>query len=132
VDASLVEHVLEPNWIDRGALIGSLTDAAGDEHVVALAEYARLRDPKQAEVAFTVADDLQGRGAATRLLEQLATRAAAIGIEQFVAEVLPENTAMLKVFRDAGFEVSRALGGGEIGALPDRHDRALSSPGGGT
>jgi acetyl coenzyme A synthetase (ADP forming)-like protein len=114
VDASLVEHVLDPNWIDRGALIGSLTDAAGDEHVVALAEYARLRDPTQAEVAFTVADDLQGRGAATRLLDHLATRASSIGIEQFVAEVLPENTAMLKVFRDAGFEVSRALGGGEI------------------
>ena len=114
VDVTLVEHVLDPNWTDRGALIGTLTDAQGDERVVALAEYARLRDPASAEVAFTVADDLQGRGAATRLLEQLAARAAEVGIEGFVAEVLPENSAMLAVFRDAGFEESRKLSGGEV------------------
>ena len=94
--------------------IGALADAGGDERIVALAEYARLRDPAAAEVAFTVADDLQGRGAATRLLEQLAARAAEAGIEHFVADVLPENTAMLAVFRDAGFEESRTLGGGEV------------------
>jgi len=114
VDVTLVEHVLDPNWTDRGALIGTLTDAQGDERVVALAEYARLRDPASAEVAFTVADALQGRGAATRLLEQLAARAAEVGIEGFVAEVLPENSAMLAVFRDAGFEESRKLSGGEV------------------
>jgi acetyl coenzyme A synthetase (ADP forming)-like protein len=114
IDAALVEYFLDPNWTDRGALIGTLTDAGGRERVVALAEYARLRDPAAAEVAFTVADDLQRRGAATRLLEQLASRAAEVGIERFVAEVLPENTAMLAVFRDAGFEEARTLDGGEI------------------
>ena len=114
IDATLVEYFLDPDWADRGALIGALTDAEGNERVVALAEYARLRDPMTAEVAFTVAEELQGRGAGTRLLEQLAFRAAEVGIEQFVAEVLPENSAMLAVFRDAGFEESRTLGGGEI------------------
>jgi acetyl coenzyme A synthetase (ADP forming)-like protein len=114
VDSALVERYLDPDWSDRGALIGLLADAAGDERVVAVAEYARLRDPTAAEVAFTVADDFQGRGAATRLLEQLAARAGEAGVERFVAEVLPENAAMLAVFRDAGFEESRALGGGEI------------------
>ena len=88
VDAALVERLLEPDWADRGALIGLLVDTAGEERVVALAEYARLRDPTAAEVAFTVADDLQRRGAATRLLEQLARRAGEAGIERFVAEVL--------------------------------------------
>jgi len=114
VDAGLVEHVLDPNWVDNGALIGSLADADGGERIVALAEYARLRDPMVAEVAFTIADEFQGRGAAPRLLEQLAVRAADVGIESFVAEVLLENNAMLSVFRDAGFEVSRALEGGEV------------------
>ena len=77
VDTALVEHFLEPDWVDRGALIGLLADDTGNERVVAVAEYARLRDPVGAEVAFTVADDFQGRGAATRLLEQLASRAGA-------------------------------------------------------
>jgi acetate---CoA ligase (ADP-forming) len=114
VDDALVENFLDPDASDRGALVGLLRDGDGDERVVALAEYARLRDPAVAEVAFTVADDLQGRGAATRLLEQLAARAGSAGIERFVAEVLPDNAAMLAVFRDAGFEVARKLGGGEV------------------
>src|SRR5205823_4123490 len=49
-----------------------------------------------------------------RLLEQLASLAATAGVEEFVAEVLPDNAAMLGVFRDAGFEVSRTLSGGEL------------------
>ena len=109
IDPGLVEHFLDPDWHDRGVLVG----VAGDE-VVAVAEYLRLRDERSAEVAFAVADELQGRGIGTRLLEQLAVRAAAAGIERFVAEVLPENSAMLAVFRDAGFEVARELSGGEI------------------
>ena len=108
VRESLVEPFLEPDWVDRGALVGTLAGGDG-EHIVALASYARLRDPTRAEVAFTVADDQQGRGIGTRMLEQLAERAAAAGIERFVADVMGENAAMMQVFEDAGFGVSRAL-----------------------
>ena len=56
---------------------------------MAVATYDRLRDPAAAEVSFAVADELQGRGIGTRLLEQLAALAAAHGVERFVAQVLP-------------------------------------------
>jgi acetate---CoA ligase (ADP-forming) len=108
VTASLVEPYLEPDWIERGALVGTLAGGDG-QRMVALANYVRLRDPAAAEVAFTVADDQQGRGIGTRMLEQLAERAAAVGIERFVAEVMGENVAMMRVFEDAGFGVTRAL-----------------------
>ena len=75
--------------------------------MVAVANYVRLRDPKLAEAAFAVADEHQGRGIGTRLLEQLAARAAEVGIERFVAYVLPDNRAMLGVFESAGFELTR-------------------------
>jgi acetate---CoA ligase (ADP-forming) len=114
VDASLVERYLELDWSERGALVGLLAGDGGRERIVALAEYARLRGPTSAEIAFTVADELQGRGVATRMLEQLVPRAAAAGIEQFVAEVMSTNSAMLAVFADAGFEVTRKLAGGEV------------------
>ena len=109
VGPKLVEPVLEPDWQDRGALLASL-----DGRIVAIANWARLRDPRAAEVAFAVSDGYQGRGVGTRLLEQLAVRAADAGIEEFVAEVLHENTTMLGVFRDAGFITTRAGGGGEL------------------
>jgi acetyl coenzyme A synthetase (ADP forming)-like protein len=99
---STVEPMVDPDWVERGALIG-LKGAA----VVAAANYARLRDPRVAEVAFAVADELQGRGVATRLLEQLASAAAAVGIEEFSAEVMLDNHPMLRVFSDAGFETTR-------------------------
>ena len=82
--------------------------------IVALASYVRLRDPATAEIAFAVADEEQGRGIGTRLLEQLAERAAVAGIASFVAEVMAENRAALGVFADAGFEVVRMLEGGEV------------------
>ncbi len=105
----LVEPFLDPDWDERGALAGWL-----EGRMVALANFVRLRDPRRAEVAFTVADDYQGRGVGTRLLEQLAALAADAGIEQFVAEVMPDNRNMLVVFRDAGFDVTRELDGGSV------------------
>ena len=109
----LVEPVLDPDWIERGALIGTVAADDG-ERVAALGSYARLREPESAEVAFTVADDLQGRGVGTRLLEQLAELAAGVGIRTFVASVLSVNRAMLRVFEDAGFTLVRERDQGEI------------------
>ncbi|MFY9577877.1 MAG: GNAT family N-acetyltransferase, partial [Gaiellaceae bacterium] len=82
--------------------------------VVALASYVRLRDRRGAEVAFAVADELQGRGIGSRLLEQLAEAAAAVGIEEFVAVVMPDNASMLRVFADAGFAQTRSFEGGIV------------------
>ena len=98
----VVEPMLEPDWLERGALVG----VKGDR-IVAVANYVRLRDARTAEVAFAVADELHGRGIATRLLEQLAEAAASVGIEAFLADVMLDNTAMLHVFAEAGFETTR-------------------------
>ena len=111
----LVERDLDPDWNDRGALIGTLVQD-GREQVVALASYARLRDPAAAEVAFAVADRLQRLGVGTRLLEQLAQRASAVGIERLVFEILSHNAGMLAVVTDAGFAVTRQRLGGVIEA----------------
>src|SRR5205823_1848052 len=109
VDDSLVRHFLEPDWQERGVLVGEL-----DDRIVAVAEYMRLRDESAAEAAFAVADEHQRRGIGTRLLEQLALRAAEAGIERFVAEVLPGDRAMLGLFDGTGLEVTRELDGGEF------------------
>jgi acetyl coenzyme A synthetase (ADP forming)-like protein len=114
IDESLLGHFLDPDWRERGVLVGTLAGADGEERIMAVGEYERLRNPASAEAAFAVADELQGRGIGTRLLERLAALAGAQGIESFVAEVLPENRAMLGVFENAGFEVSRELDAGEV------------------
>jgi acetate---CoA ligase (ADP-forming) len=109
VSRRLVEPFVDPDWHERGHLVGEL-----DGRVIALASYVRLRDPAAAEVAFAVADDYQRRGIGTRMLEQLAARAAAVGIERFVAEVLPDNRQMLRVFEAVGFEATRTQESGTV------------------
>jgi acetyl coenzyme A synthetase (ADP forming)-like protein len=113
VGPELVEQVLDPDWRERGALVGTFAED-GRERVVAVGNYQRLRDPAVAEAAFAVADAYQRRGIGTRLVEQLAERAGREGIERFVAEVLPDNRDMLRVFEALGFELSRELAGGAL------------------
>ncbi|WP_034239723.1 bifunctional acetate--CoA ligase family protein/GNAT family N-acetyltransferase, partial [Saccharomonospora iraqiensis] len=88
---------------DRVAFVAVL----GDE-IVAVGRYERL-DRASAEVAFVVDDAHQGRGLGSILLEHLAAAASERGLRRFVAEVLAENAAMTRVFRDAGYQVSRAF-----------------------
>lgn len=101
--------------------IEALTRAPGDDHasllaeiggaVVGVATFERLVDePTHAEVAFLVDDTHRGIGIGTLLLGQLAALAAKYGIVRFIAETLPVNSAMLHVFRDAGFPVVRQRG----------------------
>jgi len=83
------------------ALTGTAGGTDGEGAIIGHAAWVRLA-PDRAEVAFETADTMQGRGLATILLAHLAFGAGAQGIATFVAEVLPENHAMLGVFRDSG------------------------------
>ncbi len=77
--------------------------------LVAVARFVRLtpeRGADKAEVAFTVGDEVQGRGIATQLLRHLAEIARGLGITAFVAEVLPDNRPMLDVFAHSGMAVT--------------------------
>ncbi|RZQ59910.1 bifunctional GNAT family N-acetyltransferase/acetate--CoA ligase family protein [Amycolatopsis suaedae] len=85
----------------------------GDD-IVAVGRYERIDGGDSAEVAFVVDDAHQGRGLGSILLEHLAAAASESGLRRFVAEVLAENAQMVRVFRDAGYEVSRAFEEGVV------------------
>ena len=71
-------------------------------------------EPGEAEVAFLVEDQHQGRGIAQILLEHLAQAARERGVDRFVAEVLPDNQRMIQTFRDAGYRVVSAYDEGVL------------------
>jgi acyl-CoA synthetase (NDP forming)/GNAT superfamily N-acetyltransferase len=100
---------VEASGVDRQALI-----ARYGGRVVAAASFEGLREPRVAEVAFAVADDLQRRGIAMRMLEQLAAIAADRGIRRFEAEVMAANPMMLNVFGHAGFAVRHWSSSGDV------------------
>jgi hypothetical protein len=78
-----------------------LTVGAGcDERLIAVGRYVcEVPGGNVADVAFTVADDYQHRGAATLLLRELVAIARERGVRTFVALVLRDNRQMLEVFR---------------------------------
>jgi RimJ/RimL family protein N-acetyltransferase len=60
-------------------------------------------EPKRAEMAFIVVDAWQGRGIGSILMRHLIDIARDSALKELTAEILPENTAMLKVFGKFGF-----------------------------
>jgi acyl-CoA synthetase (NDP forming)/GNAT superfamily N-acetyltransferase len=75
---------------------------------------AEVLGPDRAEVAFLVSDEDKGRGLGSLLLEHLAALGRAHGVTRFDADVLAENHGMLRVFRGAGFAISRRTEAGEV------------------
>ena len=90
--------------VDQERRFGLLALRGPEERVVGHGFFAAI-DAERAEVAFAVAAELQGHGLGSILLAQLAERAAEEGLTTFVADVLPQNHAMLAMFRDGGFPV---------------------------
>jgi RimJ/RimL family protein N-acetyltransferase len=72
--------------------------AAGGRYIVV--------NPGQAEVAFVVVDDYQGQGIGRTLMRHLVAIARGSGLRELVADVLPDNRQMLKVFEKSGLPMS--------------------------
>ena len=92
---------------------GLLAFSGAEQRVVGHAFYAVI-DENRAEVAFTIANDFQGRGLGTIMLGQLAEVAAANDIQVFEAEVVAANHAMLHVFRASGFPIEVDATAGQL------------------
>jgi acyl-CoA synthetase (NDP forming)/RimJ/RimL family protein N-acetyltransferase len=103
-----VKRFTEVDYVNRVAFILTL-----GENMIAVGRYDRVEDD-HAEVSFLIEDAHQGRGIAQLLLEHLAQAARERGITRFVAEVLPENRRMAKVFADAGYRVSKGIEDGVL------------------
>ena len=98
--------------VDHHDRVAFVAELAGE--IIAVGRYERHAGTDDAEVAFVVADAHQGRGIGSVLLEHLAAAAREIGVHRFVAVVLAENSSMIRVFRDAGFETTRHVEHGEV------------------
>jgi RimJ/RimL family protein N-acetyltransferase len=99
----------------RDVMLVVTVSAASAETVIASARYIAHDEADgslTAEVAFTVEEDYQGNGIAGRLLGHLARIARDNGVARLEADVLPENRAMLAVFRKSGLPMTSRRDGG--------------------
>jgi acyl-CoA hydrolase/RimJ/RimL family protein N-acetyltransferase len=84
------------------------------ERIVATSCYYLDPESGLADVAYLVDPDWQGAGLGGILHERMVEYARGRGVRGFAADVLPMNTAMLKVFRRGGHDVKTAVSGGVV------------------
>ncbi|MGP3968838.1 GNAT family N-acetyltransferase [Streptomyces sp. 6N223] len=124
-----VHRFTHHDYVDR---VGLAATVGGD--FLATVRYDRIdaggraatAPADHAEVAFLVQDAHQGRGIASTLLEHIAAVARERGIRRFVAEVLPANARMIKVFTDAGYAQRRSFADGTVHLTLDLEPTAES------
>jgi ribosomal protein S18 acetylase RimI-like enzyme len=97
-----IDFFVRIDFRDHVALI-ALADEDGRPTIVGGGRYVVV-EPGSAEVAFIVIDGYQGQGIGSHLMRHLAGIARDAGLTELIAEVLPENTAMRKVFSKFGFK----------------------------
>jgi GNAT superfamily N-acetyltransferase len=95
---------LNVNFTDHVALVATIKQS-DDTAIVGGARYV-VAAPGIAEVAFTVIDDFQGKGLGSALLRHLVLLAKRASLKQLIADVLPENTSMMNIFRQSGLRAT--------------------------
>ena len=95
---------LNVDFVNHVALVAVVKE--GDRATIVAGGRYIVEKPGMAEVAFAVVDDYQGQGIGAVLLRHLTVLARAAGLKKFTAEVLPDNTPMLKVFEKSGLKFS--------------------------
>jgi RimJ/RimL family protein N-acetyltransferase len=99
-----VAFFMDIDFNNHVALVAQ-ADEDGQPVIVGGGRYIVVQ-PGQAELAFVVIDVYQGKGIAKALMRHLIEIARDAGLQELTAEVLPENTAMLKVFSGFGFRAT--------------------------
>ena len=113
----VIEFFVNVNFTDHVALVAVVKEG-GRRMIIGGGHYIVVR-PGTAELAFAVVDEDQGRGIGAALMRHLAALARDAGLKELIAEVLPDNIAMLKMFEKSGLGVKTKREAGVVHvALP--------------
>jgi len=100
------------DFVNHIALVASVEEN-GRPVIAGGARYVVVA-PGEAEAAFAVVDQYQGRGIGAALMRHLAAIAREAGLRQLVAEVLPENIPMLRAFEKSGLPLTTKRDAGVV------------------
>lgn len=95
-------YFIDVDFRNHVALVARI-DQDGESAIIGGGRYIVI-EPGRAEMAFVVVDAWQGKGVGSLLLRHLVNIARDAGLRELTAEVLPENTPMLKTFAKRGFK----------------------------
>ncbi len=106
-----VQQLTNIDYSQDISIVCIVPGAAGEEQIVAIAQYYLDPRTQAAEVAFLVQDEWQRKGIGSSMLAYITKIAKQRGVKRFYAKVLPSNKAMLAVFHNSGYEVKTEFDG---------------------
>jgi RimJ/RimL family protein N-acetyltransferase len=98
-------YFLNVDFVDHVALVAEVEEN-GRPAIIAGGRYVMVT-PGRAELAFAVIDEYQGQGIGAALMRSLLEIARGAGVLEFVADVLPHNVAMIRLFEKSGLRLAR-------------------------
>lgn len=98
-----IAFYLDVDFVNHIALVATVEE--DDRPVIAGGGRYVVVEHDAAEVAFAVTDKYQGKGICSALLRHLTLLAQNAGLKALVAEVLPENATMLRIFERSGHNI---------------------------
>jgi RimJ/RimL family protein N-acetyltransferase len=99
-----IDFFVNVDFVKHVALVAVVKEN-GQPVIVGGGRYVVI-EPGKAEVAFAVLDEYQGQGFGSVLMHHLAKIARTAGLKELIAEVLPDNISMLKVFEKSGLRLA--------------------------
>jgi len=107
-------HFVHVDYSSEMAIVGIVQDPQQPEReeIIGVGRYFMDRATNIAEVSYIVRDDYQRRGIGTFLIRYLSRIARNSGVEGFVAEILPDNMAAMKVLHKIGLPVETVISEG--------------------
>jgi len=91
-----IAFFLNVDFVNHVALV-AVMEEGGRPMIIGGGRYIVV-DRKKAELAFAVIDRYQGQGIGAVLMHHLAAIARGNGLKELIADVMPDNMPMLKVF----------------------------------
>jgi RimJ/RimL family protein N-acetyltransferase len=101
---STAEHLTSVSFEEEVTFLAVVGDW-GSERIVGTASYYLDRVTGTADVAYMVDPEWKGRGLGAALQERLVSYARSQGVRAMTADVLVENSAMLRLFRSSGLDI---------------------------
>lgn len=103
-DQNMIDRYTKIDYINKFAIVAIINEN-GQEKMIGVVRYGLDPPPDNAELAVVVADDWQGKGLGTKLLDFMLSIMVKQKIKKVHGDVFLQNEKMMRIMHDSGFNL---------------------------
>lgn len=102
---AFLEDILELDYQQEMALVACINESTDHEEIIGISRYVSDDSGKRCEFSISVSDQYSAHGVGMNLMNHLITYAQKQDLIQMIGYILSNNTKMLHMVRELGFEI---------------------------